>query len=83
MINVDKIEDLICDYITVNGCAPKYILLDKTAHDEFSRSFHPKEKVSGQKPEYLAIVSWQSSYSTKEIGILSVDTHKTIFEAVR
>ena len=83
MIDVEQIEDLIFNHVATKGCPPKYILLDKRTHDEFSKSFHVKEKISGEKPADLAIVSWNSTHSTKPISILCVDTHDTIFEAVQ
>lgn len=82
MISVEDLEEKIFLYMTKNGHAPKYVLLDKKSHDEFSQQFYPKEKVRPYPQEDMSVVSWQSSHSTNSIGILSVDTHKTIFEAV-
>jgi hypothetical protein len=80
---MEDVEELVYQYMIKNGRSPKYILLDKDSYDQFNKRAVAKERIAGVEAikEYR-VVTLHSSHSTLPIDILSIDTYKTIFEAV-
>lgn len=82
MIDMEQVEDTIYNFMINNGHSPKYVLMDKVSYEEFNRQFVSKERILPSPPVDAKIVTIHSTNSTKPIDILSVDTDKTLLEAV-
>ena len=81
-MNMEQVEDTIYEFMIKNSHSPKYVLMDKKSYEEFNKQFIAKQRILPSPSVDAKIVTIHSTNSTKPIGILCVDTDKTLLEAV-
>lgn len=83
MIDFEKIEDKVFEYMNNNGRSPKYILLDEITHEILYTDLKRKDviKFPVALRDYLIPVFY-SAHSSLPIEILSVNINRNLCEAV-